>query len=125
MERGGGGKFSIASFRRNQAMGIVYRYATHDSSRGRRARKRPRTGDKETYKTRARRYVVLNSVLMTCKGYLSVVRDVGCQVLRGALLWRQPAKVGGRVASAAGGGLRWIGEANKARRENARNASGG
>ena len=69
--------------------------------------------------------MVLNSVLMTCKGYLSVVRDVGCQVLRGALLWRQPAKVGGRVASAAGGGLRWIGEANKARRENARNASGG
>jgi len=50
MERGGGGKFSIASFRRNQAMGIVYRYATHDTSRGRRARKRPRAGDKETYK---------------------------------------------------------------------------
>jgi len=53
-------------------------------------------------KTRARRYVVLDSVLMTCKGCLYVVRDVGCQVLRGALLWRQPAKVGGRVALAAG-----------------------
>jgi len=46
--------------------------------------------------------VVLNSVLMTCKSYLSVVRDVGCQVLRGALLWRRPAKVGGHVVPTAG-----------------------